>query len=216
MSSPLTDSGFPPIHHPYASAVYEWLAGQRSMQRMMNPLREEVAGRASRRVLEVGAGSGRNFPYYSPERVERVEAVEPDAAMLRYARKRLAQAHVPITLVQASAEALPFAEASFEGAVATLVFCSVFDPQQALRELLRVLSPGGNLLLVEHVRACHRRAARLQDLLVPLTTRLAGNCHWNRDTEHMVIESGFAIRSVRRLGTGIQPIIVLHALRPEE
>src|SRR6266516_281793 len=125
MSSPLTDSGFPPIHHPYASAVYEWLAGQRSMPRMMNPLREEVAGRASRRVLEVGAGSGRNYPYYSPERVERVEAVEPDAAMLRYARKRLAQAHVPITLVQASAEALPFAEASFEGAVATLVFCSV-------------------------------------------------------------------------------------------
>jgi ubiquinone/menaquinone biosynthesis C-methylase UbiE len=185
------------------------------MQRRMNPLREEVAEQASGQVLEVGAGSGRNFPYYSHERVERVEAVEPDAAMLRYARERLAQAPVPITLVQAPAEALPFADATFESAVATLVFCSVFDPPQALRELLRVLKPGGNLLLVEHVRSHHRLAARLQDLLVPLTARLAGNCHWNRDTERIVAESGFIICSVRRLGTGLQPIIVLHAIRPE-
>jgi ubiquinone/menaquinone biosynthesis C-methylase UbiE len=200
----------------WCSAAYEWLAGLQPMQRLMNPLREEVAGQASGHVLEVGAGSGRNFPYYVPERVERVEAVEPDASMLRYARQREALACVSIPLVQAPAEALPFANATFDCAVATLVFCSVFDPPRALRELLRVLKPGGCLLLVEHVRSPHWLAAHVQDLLVPLTTRLAGNCHWNRDTEHLVTESGFDIRSVRRLGTGIQPVIVLHAVRPQE
>src|SRR5213078_988559 len=109
-----TPSGLPPIHHPCASAAYEWLASLGPMQRIMNPLREEVAGQVSGHVLEIGAGSGRNFPYYSPERVERVEAIEPDTTMLRYARKRLTEARVPIRLVQARACALPFVDASFE------------------------------------------------------------------------------------------------------
>lgn len=101
----------------------------------MDPLRQEVVGQASGLVLEIGAGSGRNFPWYKPEQVQRVEAVEPDATMLRYAREHLSQAHVPISFVQAPAEALPFADETFDSAVATLVFCSVFDSLQALRAL---------------------------------------------------------------------------------
>ncbi|GHO82550.1 class I SAM-dependent methyltransferase [Dictyobacter formicarum] len=214
MGSPSTDTGLPPIHHPCAMAFYEWLADRGPMQRLMTPLREEVAGLAKGVVLEVGAGSGRTFPYYSPEQVTRVEAVEPDAAMLRSAHERKASARVPISFVQARAEALPFADTTFDSAVATLVFCSVEGPQQAMHELLRVLKPGGRLLLVEHVRSHHPLVAWLQDRLVPFTTQLAGNCHWNRDTERQVRESGFLIRSVRFSRTGILPIIVLHAVRP--
>ncbi len=215
ISTPTSERATPRIHHPLASAVYEWLAGRGSIRRLLDLLRQETVGQAAGRVVEIGAGSGRTFPFYDPLRVEQVEAAEPDATMLRYARERLAQARVPIALVQAPAEALPFADAAFDSAVAALVFCSVIDPQKALRELLRVLKPGGSLLLVEHVRAHHRLVAQLQDKLVPLTTRLAGNCHWNRDTERTVTESGFLTRSGRRLERGIQPIIVLHALRPE-
>jgi len=209
----VTNQGGPRIHHPIASAFYEWFAGRRLIQRFMEPLRQEVAGHASGLVLEVGAGSGRNFPWYMPERVERVEAVEPDATMLRYARERLSHVRVPISLVQAPAEALPFADATFDSAVATLVFCSVFDPLQALREVKRVMKPKGSFFLVEHVRAQGKWAAHIQDALVPLTTRLAGNCHWNRDTAQVLTQSGFEIVSLRRL-RGIQPIRVLHAIRP--
>lgn len=141
--------------------------------------------------------------------------MEPDATMLRLAVQHKASMRVPITLTQAPAEALPWASATFDSAVATLVFCSVLDPKLAMRELLRVLKPGGSLLLIEHVRSYHSLVAWLQDRLVPLTTRLAGNCHWNRDTERQVSESGFVLHSVRRLRTGIQPVIVLHAVRPE-
>jgi SAM-dependent methyltransferase len=102
--------------------------------------------------------------------------------LLRYARERLALARVPITLVQTPAEALPFPNASFDSAIATLVFCSVEGPRRALR----VLKTGGSLLLVEHVRSHHRLAAWLQDLLVPLMTQLASNCHWNCNTERLV------------------------------
>jgi ubiquinone/menaquinone biosynthesis C-methylase UbiE len=209
----ITNQGVPRIHHPIASAVYEWLAGRRLIQRFMEPLRQETVEQASGLVLEVGAGSGRNFPWYMPEHVERVEAVEPDATMLRYARERLSHARVPISLVQAPAEALPFTDATFDSAVATLVFCSVFDPLQALREVKRVMKPKGSFFLIEHVRAQGKMAAHIQDALVPLTTHLAGNCHWNRDTAQALTQSGFEIVSLRRL-RGIQPILVLHAIRP--
>ena len=86
--------------------------------------------RASGVVVEVGAGTGLNFAWYKPAQVERVEAVEPDNAMLEYARANLSRAAVPITLTQASVEALPWADATFDSAVATLVFCSVSDPVQ--------------------------------------------------------------------------------------
>jgi ubiquinone/menaquinone biosynthesis C-methylase UbiE len=95
-------------------------------------------------VLEVGAGGGQNFPFYDPTRVVRVEAVEPDAAMLVAAGRSLVEAPVPIRLSRAPAEALPFPDACFDSAVVTLVFCSVRDPQRGLREIWRVLKPGAS------------------------------------------------------------------------
>ena len=202
------------MHHPIFAAVYERLARFGPARRMIDPLRQETAGQARGVVLEVGVGTGLNVPFYLPGKVERVEAVDPDAAMLRYARKRLSTARVPIRLTQAPVEALPFADETFESVVATLVFCSVTDPQRGLREIKRVLKPGGTLLLVEHVRAEAAIAARVQDALVPVTTRLAGNCHWNRDTARTVTDAGFQITRLRQLGGKLQPIIVLQAIRP--
>jgi len=199
------------IHHPVFAAVYEWLARRGPVRRMNDPLRRETAGQAHGLVLEVGAGSGLNFPFYTPGRVERVEAVEPDASMLAYARRRLATAPVPISLTQASVEALPFSDAMFDSVVATLVFCSVADPARGFHEIKRVLKPGGTLLLLEPVRTDGTVTARIQDPLVPLTTRLFGNWHWNRDTARIVRDAGFQITRLRQLGGALQPIIVLQA-----
>jgi len=180
----------------------------------MEPLRKEIIEQASGHVLEIGAGTGLNFSFYQPERVERVEAVEPDAAMLRYARERLSAARVPIELTQAPAEALPFADEAFDSVVTTLVFCSVGDPMRGLHEVKRVLKPGGLLLMVEHVRAQGAIAARVQDALVPFTTRFAGNCHWNRDTASTVRRAGFQMKYLRKAGGVLVPIIVMSATRP--
>ncbi len=201
-------------YHPIFAAFYDWLAHQGPARRMADPLRKETTGQASGLVLEIGAGSGLNFPFYMPGQVERVEAIEPDSAMLAYARRRQASAPVPITLTQASVEALPFSNELFDSVVATLVFCSVTKPEQGFQEIKRVLKPGGTLLLLEHVRANARVTARIQDALVPFTTRLFGNCHWNRDTGHLLTEAGFHITHQRRLGEGVQPMLVVHATRP--
>jgi ubiquinone/menaquinone biosynthesis C-methylase UbiE len=203
------------ISYPRFAAFYNRVMGQALVRRMFEPLRRETAGQARGIVLEVGAGGGQNFPFYEKSRVVRVEAVEPDEAMLVSAGRSLADAAVPIRLSRAPVEALPFPDAHFDTAVVTLVFCSVRDPGRGLREIWRVLKPGGTLVLLEHVRAQGRRVAWVQDALVPLTTRCMGNCHWNRDTLHTVLETGFRATQVRQISGGLQPMLLLHATRPE-
>lgn len=200
--------------HRIFAALYEWMNQITLGRKALDPFRKETAGRAQGVVLEVGAGTGENFAYYVPERVERVEAVEPDKAMRRYAVSRAVHAPVPVKLTAAAVESLPFADASFDAVVATLVFCSVQDPRAGFREIFRVLKPGGDLLLVEHVRSEQPVEARLQGALVPVTTVLCGNCHWNRDTAQYVRDTGFKVVSLDRRFGGMHPIILLHATRP--
>jgi ubiquinone/menaquinone biosynthesis C-methylase UbiE len=185
------------------------------VRRRFDPLRREIVGQAQGVVLEVGAGGGQNFPFYDPIHVVRVEAVEPDEVMLDKARRRLTATPVPFALTHAPVETLPFPDAHFESAVATLALCSVHDPERGLRETSRVLKPGGTLQRLEHVRAQGRVTAWVQDALVPLSTRCMGNCHWNRDTLRIVLHTGFQTTQVRQLSGGLQPMLLVYAIRPQ-
>jgi ubiquinone/menaquinone biosynthesis C-methylase UbiE len=202
------------ISYPRFAAFYNWMMDRPSVQRGQEQWRRECVGQAEGVVLEVGVGGGHNFLFYDERRVERVEACEPDEAMLVAARRRLATAPVPITLTRAAVEALPFPDACFDCVVATLVFCSVRDVERGLSELRRVLKPGGKLLLLEHVRSQSKVAAWMQDSLVPLTTRTLGNCHWNRDTQQAVLSAGFSLVQARKVMGGLQPVVSLAAIRP--
>jgi ubiquinone/menaquinone biosynthesis C-methylase UbiE len=201
------------IFHPRFAAFYTWLTQRPQVRRQEEPLRRELVGQAHGLVLEVGAGGGQNFPFYDATRVVRVEATEPDAAMLAIARQRLASAPVPITLRHTPVENLPFPDGQFDSVVVTLVFCSVGDPDRGLREIRRVMKPGGTLLMLEHVRGQGKLLARIQDALVPVTTRLTGNCHWNRDTQQAIVAAGFRIMEARHVRGGPLPAVLLRATR---
>lgn len=154
------------------------------------------------RILEIGAGTGLNFPYY-PQRTCGV-ASELSGAMLEKARRkeRPRSAH----LVQNSAEQLPFADASFDAAFATLVFCSVASPQKSFAELRRVVKPGGTIALLEHVRP-EGLLGPMFDVLNLLTVPLFDD-HFNRQTAMEACRAGLSLLSVERHALGIIQIIV--------
>ena len=146
-----------------------------------------LVGGARGRTLDVGCGTGRNLPLYPPG----VHAVGVDPGWQNLARARRRAPGAP--LVCASAEALPFKDRVFDTVVSGLVFCSVPDPMKGLAEVRRVLAPHGALRMMEHVRSRRPLKARMQDLVQPAWTWIAGGCHPNRDTERNVEDAGFRI-----------------------
>jgi ubiquinone/menaquinone biosynthesis C-methylase UbiE len=125
-----------------------------------------------------------------------VIAVDPDPSMVARSLPRAMQAAVPITVLLARAEALPFPDHTFDTVVGTLVFCTIPEPRQALCELQRVSKPAGTALLFEHVRVHHPLAGRLQEWLTPVWKRLAGGCHLNRDTLALLTQAGFNVTCI--------------------
>ena len=168
-------------------------------------LRPRVVGAARGEVLEVGVGTGSNFELYS-DAVDRVVGIEPDPHMLVRARPRAEAAQREVLLHQVGAEALPFDAGRFDTAVATWVFCTIPDPEQAARELFRVLKPGGQLFFVEHVRARPAPVAMLQRALDPVWQRMAGGCRLTREPVRILEEAGFELSPPRSHGSDWSPL----------
>jgi ubiquinone/menaquinone biosynthesis C-methylase UbiE len=181
--------------------------------RTMLPLRDFAAGSAGGRVIEIGCGTGLNFLHYDWANVEALEATEPDPFMFRRAEVRMAalepEQRAKVSLHDAPAEALPFPDASFDAAVATLVFCTVSDLDRALGEVRRLLRPGGQLRLVEHVKATGA-TARVQRVVQPVYGRISGGCQLSRETEAAVRRSGFELEITQRtkMGGPLWPVFV--------
>jgi ubiquinone/menaquinone biosynthesis C-methylase UbiE len=148
-------------------------------------------------VLEIGAGTGLNLPFYGPS-VATLTVTEPEAPMARRLAKRLRKQSRTVSLVEAGAEQLPLADDRFDTVVSTLVLCTVADPLRALREIRRVLKPGGQLLFLEHVRSEDPGLAKWQDRLNGLNRVVAHGCNCNRSTLDTIEQAGFTIRSLEK------------------
>jgi ubiquinone/menaquinone biosynthesis C-methylase UbiE len=178
--------------------------------------RHRLIGGATGRVLEIGGGTGANLPHYAPG-VE-LTVTEPEEPMLKRLRQRV-DAEAPETeVVQASAEALPFEDGSFDAAVTTLVLCGVDQPR-ALGELRRVLRPGGRLYFLEHVRSDDPGQAEWQDRLNFLN-RFVACCDCNRTTLASIEAAGFDVEEVEHTELPksppfVRPLIVGTAASPE-
>jgi ubiquinone/menaquinone biosynthesis C-methylase UbiE len=158
--------------------------------REFTPVRQRVASGLAGEILEVGFGSGLNVPYYPPE-VKRVRAVDPATAGRKLAAKRLAASPVPVEFVGLDGQALPLESGNVDHVLITWTMCTIPEVETALREMHRVLRPGGELHFAEHGRSPDPGVARWQDRLTPLQRLIFAGCHLNRPIDRLVTEAGF-------------------------
>ncbi|ULT55108.1 class I SAM-dependent methyltransferase [Neobacillus drentensis] len=170
-------------------------------KRKFKRIREELLSKADGYVLEIGSGTGINFPLYKS--VEKVVATEPSTYMINKSQEKLKQSSVKIELVKADAEKLPFGDNTFDTVVATLVFCTIPNPNQAMKEMLRVCKPEGKLLFFEHVKMENRFLAALQEWLTPAWKRICDGCCLNRDTLSLLKNNDLIINEFKSYYNGL-------------
>jgi SAM-dependent methyltransferase len=163
----------------------------------LHPVRRRVCAGLRGEVLEIGFGTGRNLPYLPPG-VEVVRGVEPSGVGVRLARKRIAASPVPVELDGLDGQSLPFPDASADSALSTLSLCTIPDAVAAVREVRRVLRPGGTLHFVEHGRADDPAVRRWQDRLNGLQQRLGCGCNLNRDIVGILEAGGMRVTTLER------------------
>jgi ubiquinone/menaquinone biosynthesis C-methylase UbiE len=184
--------------------------------------RRELLSEARGRTLEIGAGSGFNLPHYT-EAVTELVVSEPSPHMQQHLRQRLASDPPPVgswEIVEASAESLPFDDASFDTVTGGFIMCSIPDPEGALAEIARVLKPGGRYIFLEHVHAGDgTMLGRFQDLIEIPHRYIAAGCHPNRRTWELIEDSPLEVERMERgeqpkAPPSVKPTILGSAVRP--
>jgi SAM-dependent methyltransferase len=179
-----------------------WFAERRGFRAR----RGELLANARGLTLDIGSGTGLNLPHY-PRQVERLVLAEPDAAMRARLERQVTRLRPEASVIDAPAERLPFADGTVDTVVSTLVLCTVDTPELALREIARVLAPGGQLLFIEHVRATSRVGSFLQESLAAPWRRFANGCRCNQQTVTMMAACGFQLDVSEAAWRGMPAIV---------
>jgi SAM-dependent methyltransferase len=179
----------------YANWVLPRLLDLAMRNPVLDQYRRNVIGSARGAVLEVGVGSGLNLPLYG-RTVDHVYALDPSLELLALACQRARDAIIPVSLMRALAEQIPFPGSIFDTVVMTWTLCSIPDPASALAEMRRVLKPGGHLLFVEHGLSPEKGVARWQHRLTPCWNWISGGCHLDRKTDDLLRTAGFQINAL--------------------
>lgn len=183
----------------YKRFVLPWVVHMACSSKPTARQRKKIVPSARGRVLEIGIGSGLNLPFYDAERVERVYGLDPSAEMTRMAARAGTQVPLDLELLNVGSEDIPLDSNSIDTVVTTYTLCTIPDPRPALREMARVLKPGGRLLFCEHGLAPDATVRRWQDRVDPIWHRIGGGCHLNRDIPALLVEGGFEIEHIETM-----------------
>lgn len=191
----------------YATQIFPQLMDWVMARPAFSQLREALLQLASGEVLEIGFGTGLNLRHY-PTTITRLSIVDPATLLPAKVARRMAAAPYPIQTTHVTAENLPFPDRQFETVVSTWTLCTIPDPVLALREVGRVLKPGGRFLFLEHGRSDDRTIAVWQDRLNPIQNVMGCGCHLNRQIDRLITQSGLTIARLDRFNMQGVPRLV--------
>lgn len=195
--------------HPLGGAICDalsWYNETKILPQHRRYLSRELQGT----ILDLGAGTGPMFPYFGAAAQRhgplQLYGIEPNLHMKARAEQKAGRVGLDISLRSARAESLPYKAESFDTVIASLVFCTIPDVEQALQEIDRVLKPNGELRFVEHVRSDGKHG-EVQDRIAPIWKRIAGGCHLNRRTGRTFANSQFELAEIEEitLDTRVSP-----------
>ena len=161
--------------------------------------REKVVPLCKGIVLEIGSGSGLNFPYYKTSKVKKIFALEPDKEMIELARQETKKSSIEITFLQEYAELISLKNNSVDTILLTFSLCTIPDPISALKEMKRVLRSNGCLVYCEHGMAPESSIRKWQNRLNPINSYFSGGCNLNRNITQLITESGFKIQKAETI-----------------
>ena len=161
--------------------------------------REKVVPLASGRVLEIGVGSGLNLPFYDASKVEKVWGLDPSPEMTWRAEEAAQHVDFEFEVIGLPGKEIPLDKDVVDTVLVTYTLCTIPETKIALRQMARVLKPGGQLIFCEHGAAPDEEVRRWQNRIHPLWKRFGGGCHLNRDIPEVLVEGGFEIRGLETM-----------------
>jgi len=161
--------------------------------------REKVVPYAHGVVLEIGIGSGQNLPHYNPETVSKIIGVDPDEHIWKRSAKRRANSPIEIERIGLSGEDIPLDNNTADSVVVTYSLCTIPDPVKALREMSRILKPGGQILFSEHGKAPDENVHKWQNRIDPLWGKIAGGCHTGRDIPELFRQADLTLDALQEM-----------------
>jgi ubiquinone/menaquinone biosynthesis C-methylase UbiE len=161
--------------------------------------REKVVPLASGRVLEIGMGSGLNLSYYDKGKLEKLWGLEPSEELRELARERARAADIDVEFIGLTGEEIPMDSGQCDSVVVTYTLCTIPDAVRALREMRRVLKPGGQLIFTEHGKAPDLSVRKWQDRVNGAWGKISGGCNLNRDVPQMIYEGGLKLETVETM-----------------
>lgn len=167
--------------------------------------RQEAVEQVSGVVLEIGFGSGLNLPYY--KNITKLYGLDPSLELFKLAKERIEKVAFPFEYINVGAERIPLTDNSIDTVISTWNFCSISDPDLALKEISRVLKPNGKFVFVEHGKSSRYILAVLQNILTPFSKIFTGGCHLDREIDQIIINNDFQIAKLDTFPEKYKPLI---------
>ena len=161
--------------------------------------RQKVVPQAEGNILEIGMGSGINLAYYNPSKIKKLWGLEPSVGMRKKAEPRLQAVPFEVEWLGLKSEEIPLEDNSIDTVVLTYTLCTIPDTLAAVKQMRRVLKPGGKLLFSEHGKAPDSIVQKWQERVNPVWKRIAGGCHLNRDIPRLLLDGGFDVRQLNTM-----------------